>query len=57
MSNYRKLNMEKLQHRLATEVVPTEKALKEITPFELPEEVLTGKRKIIIAEGNIDFPR
>ena len=42
-----RLDMEKLKSRI-TKVISTEEALKDIEPMEWPEEVLSGKKKVII---------
>ena len=44
---YRRLDLEKLQSRI-TKVITTEEALKDVVPMEWPEEVLSGKKKVII---------
>lgn len=44
---YRRLDLEKLQSRF-TEPISTEEALKDVVPMEWPEEVMSGKRKVII---------
>ena len=42
-----RLDMEKLKRRI-TKVKSTEEALKDGEPMEWPEEVLSGKKKVII---------
>ena len=44
---YQRLDLEKLKSRI-TKVITTEEALKDVVPMEWPEEVMTGKQKIII---------
>ena len=44
---YQRLDLEKLQSRI-TKVITTEEALKDVVPMEWPEEVMSGKRKVII---------
>ncbi|MBQ2923776.1 MAG: hypothetical protein IJE60_11940 [Tyzzerella sp.] len=44
---YRRLDLEKLQSRI-TKVITTEEALKDVVPMEWPEEVMSGKQKVII---------
>ena len=41
------LNMEKIQKRIVR-TVSTEEALKDIIPFQYNQEVLTGRRRIIL---------
>lgn len=43
----KRLDMEKLKGRI-TKVISTEEALKDVEPMEWPEEVLSGKTKVII---------
>ncbi|MBQ4558799.1 MAG: hypothetical protein IJA54_00555 [Tyzzerella sp.] len=43
----KRLDMEKLKSRI-TKVISTEEALKDVEPMEWPEEVLSGKTKVII---------
>ena len=42
-----RLDMEKLKSRI-TKVISTEEALKDVEPMEGPEEVWSGKTKVII---------
>ena len=42
-----RLDIEKLKRRI-TKVISTEEALKDVEPMEWPEEVLSGKKKVII---------
>ena len=44
---YRRLDLEKLQSRF-TEPISTEEALRDVVPMEWPEEVMSGKKKVII---------
>lgn len=43
----RKLNITKVQRRIVKSI-STEEALKDIIPFQYSQEVLTGRRKIIL---------
>ena len=42
-----RLDLEKLKSRI-TKVISSEEALKDVEPMEWPEEVLSGKKKVII---------
>lgn len=42
-----RLDMEKLKSRI-TKAISLEEALKDVEPMEWPEEVLSGKKKVII---------
>jgi hypothetical protein len=42
---YKRLDMSKLI--FANEVISTDEALKDITPVELPNDVISGKRNVI----------
>ena len=44
----RRLDLEKLKGRI-TKVISTEEALKDVVPMEWPEEVMSGKQKVIIS--------
>ena len=47
LNSIQRLDMEKLKSRI-TKVISTEEALKDVEPMEWPEEVLSGKKKVII---------
>ena len=47
LKSIQRLDMEKLKSRI-TKVISTEEALKDVEPMEWPEEVLSGKKKVII---------
>lgn len=42
-----RLNMEKIQKRIVR-TISTEETLKDVIPFQYSQEVLTGRRKIIL---------
>lgn len=50
---YRRLDFSKLKHRMGN-IISTEEALKDVTPIQWPEEVLTGKKKVIITKAEKD---
>ena len=47
LKSIQRLDMEKLKSRI-TKVISNEEALKDVEPMEWPEEVLSGKKKVII---------
>lgn len=47
---YQRLDLEKLESRIK-KVITTEEALKDVVPMEWPEEVMSGKQKVIITGG------
>lgn len=44
---YQRLDLEKLKGRI-TKPISLEEALKDVVPMEWPEEVMSGKQKVII---------
>lgn len=53
MSEYRRLNFSKLN--FAPSTITYEEALKDVTPLELPESVVSGKKKISITKAEKDY--
>lgn len=47
LKSIQRLDMEKLKSRI-TKTISLEEALKDVEPMEWPEEVLSGKKKVII---------
>ena len=47
LKSIQRLDMEKLKSRI-TKAISLEEALKDVEPMEWPEEVLSGKKKVII---------
>ena len=52
MCEYRKLNFSKLN--FSDDVVSYEDALKNVTPLQIPKEVIDGKRKIQVTSAEKD---
>lgn len=55
MSEYRKLDLSKLN--FAKTPVSFEDAVKDVTPFEIPEDVLNGKKELKITKTEKDYER
>ena len=49
---YRKLDLSKVQ--FSDEIVSMDKALKNVPPIDIPEEVLQGKKKLKVSNPKID---
>jgi hypothetical protein len=49
----RRLDMSKLNSRI-TKIVPIEEALKDVTPIEWSDEVLSGKKEVVITNAEKD---
>lgn len=48
-SEYRKLDLEKINKRI-TKFVSTEESLKDITPIKWNDDILSGRKKVVITE-------
>lgn len=46
-SNFKSLNLSKLQNKKSI-IISSKEALKDVTPIDWNQEVLTGKKKIVI---------
>lgn len=44
----KKLNIKKLQTERSAGYISTKEALKDVTPFEWPDDVLSGKKKAVV---------
>ena len=53
MSEYRRLNFNKLN--FAPNTITYEEALKDVTPLELPESVVSGNKKISITKAERNY--
>lgn len=49
-SEYKKLDMNKLFSKKST-IISTKESLKDVVPIEWNNEVLSGKKKVIISKG------
>jgi hypothetical protein len=49
----KRLDMNKLNSRI-TKIVPIEEALKDVTPIEWSDEVLSGEKKVVITNAEKD---
>ncbi|MBQ9198572.1 MAG: hypothetical protein IJ141_00100 [Lachnospiraceae bacterium] len=47
------LNIEKLKSRI-TKVISSDEALKDVEPIDLPDDVINGKKKIVIDKAEKD---
>ena len=47
------LDIDKIKHRL-TETISTEEALRDVEPFDVPQEVLEGKAELVGTSAIID---
>jgi hypothetical protein len=50
---YKRLDMSKLV--FADNIIPMEEALKNVVPLKLPEDVLSGNKKITITNAEKDY--
>lgn len=53
MSGYRRLNMSKLSFK--QNVSSYDNAVENVTPFNFSEDVLNGKKKVLITNGEKDY--
>lgn len=53
MDEYRRLNFNKLN--FASSTITYEEALKNVTPLELPESIVSGNKKISITKAEKDY--
>jgi hypothetical protein len=50
---YKRLDMSKLV--FADRIVPMEEALKDVTPIEWSDDVLSGKKKVVVTNAEKDY--
>ena len=48
MAEYKKLDISKLNKRI-NNIISMEEALKDVTPIDIPSDVIEGKRKMVIS--------
>ena len=51
---YRRLDFNKIKHRMSN-IISTEEALKNVTPIQWSEEVLSGTKQIVITKAEKDY--
>jgi hypothetical protein len=50
---YKKLDMSSLV--FADRIIPMEEALKDVTPINWPDNVLSGKKKVVVTNAEKDY--
>lgn len=53
MSDNFGLDLDKIKHRISKNIT-TEESLKDITPLDIPSEVLNGEKEMLISKPIID---
>jgi hypothetical protein len=51
---YKRLDMSKLNNRIS-KIVPMEEALKDVAPIEWSDDVLSGKKKVVVTNAEKDY--
>lgn len=46
------LNLSLIENRFVASPISTDEALKDVTPFNIPDDVMNGKQKIVISSAS-----